>query len=254
MPAVSCGLRRASWRCAMWSIATPARRCATTGWRLRPAPRSRLLVSVGPDRWTRSRCDAHRLQQRCGGDRRGPGAGAGGLVEARATRVTRVLRGGGAGCLAAAVLVLIEPRCARGPFAMVDPAIWPIWHDHVRELQPLIAVFRINPLTAAAIAAFPAMALLAMLTLIAEREAAPRLRLPHRELCLSRCGVPSRPRRSAAIPMRCGSACRWWQRWRCGCSRLCSSRRFAGAACDRTAAHAAGGVGRRHHHRPRQRA
>jgi hypothetical protein len=84
--------------------------------------------------------------------------------------VTRFFAAAGAGCLAAAVFVLIEPRCARGPFATVDPAIWPVWHDHVRELQPLIAVFKINPLTAAAIAAFPAMALLAMLKLMTERK------------------------------------------------------------------------------------
>jgi hypothetical protein len=42
----------------------------------------------------------------------------------------------------------------------------------VRELQPLLSVFKVNPLTAAAIAAFPAMALVAMLKLLTE----PRLR------------------------------------------------------------------------------
>jgi hypothetical protein len=51
---------------------------------------------------------------------------------------------------------------------MVDPAIGPAWHDHVREFQPLIAVFRVNPLTAAAIAGFPALALIAVLKLLTE--------------------------------------------------------------------------------------
>jgi hypothetical protein len=52
---------------------------------------------------------------------------------------------------------------------MIDPAIWPVWHDHVRAMQPLHAMFKVNPLTAAAVAAFPALALLAMLKLMTGR-------------------------------------------------------------------------------------
>jgi hypothetical protein len=48
---------------------------------------------------------------------------------------------------------------------MVDPAIWPIWHDQVRELQPLFRLFTTNPLTASAIAAFPAVAIMSSLAL-----------------------------------------------------------------------------------------
>ena len=75
-----------------------------------------------------------------------------------------------AGALAAAVFLMFEPRCVGGPFAMVDPAIGPVWHDHVRELQPLTAVFRVNPLTAAAIAGFPALALISVFKLLTEDE------------------------------------------------------------------------------------
>jgi hypothetical protein len=57
-----------------------------------------------------------------------------------------------------------------GPFAMVDPNVWPVWLSHVRELQPLFSVFRVNPLTAAAIAAFPAAALLATGTLLRQSD------------------------------------------------------------------------------------
>jgi hypothetical protein len=71
----------------------------------------------------------------------------------------------GAGTLSLAVALLLEPRCIGGPFALVDPAIWPYWQTYVRELQPLFPLFRVNPLTAAAIAAFPAMGLLAVVTL-----------------------------------------------------------------------------------------
>src|SRR5262249_40992114 len=83
--------------------------------------------------------------------------------------VTRFFAVAGAGCLGAAAFVLLEPRCAGGPFAMVDPTVWPIWHDQMRDLQPLHAMFRVNPLTAVAMAAFPALALLATLKLMTER-------------------------------------------------------------------------------------
>jgi hypothetical protein len=79
--------------------------------------------------------------------------------------ITRILAVASAAALACAVLLLFEPRCVRGPFAMVDPAIWPIWHDQVREMQPLFRLFTVNPLTASAIAAFPAAALVAALAL-----------------------------------------------------------------------------------------
>ncbi len=128
-----------------------------------------FAVSAGPANWTRTWCDAIALN----------GAAAAvccGLVLALAGalahphRVTRIAAVLGAASVAVAVLLLIEPRCVRGPMAMIDPAIWPIWLGDVREMQPLAAVWRNNPLTASAIAAFPAAALLALLVLARERE------------------------------------------------------------------------------------
>jgi hypothetical protein len=49
---------------------------------------------------------------------------------------------------------------------MVDPAIWPVWLSDVRELRPLWRVFATSPLTAAAMTAFPAVALLAAVLLM----------------------------------------------------------------------------------------
>ena len=54
---------------------------------------------------------------------------------------------------------------------MVDAAIWPMWLGEVREMQPLFSVLQKNPLTGAAIAAFPAVAVLAMLALFQDRAA-----------------------------------------------------------------------------------
>ena len=73
--------------------------------------------------------------------------------------------------LTVAALLLIEPACAQGPFGMVDPAIWPIWLAEVREMQPLLSVFQKNPLTGAAIAAFPALAVVAALLMLQDRAA-----------------------------------------------------------------------------------
>jgi hypothetical protein len=127
-----------------------------------------FLVSVGPQHWERSQCDAIAINNCaavvCAGLVL---ALAGWLAHAQA--VTRVLAVTAAASSALAVLLWFDKRCIGGPFAMVDPAIWPIWHDHVRELQPLVAVFRLNPLTAAGIVAFPAVALLAAQLLAGDR-------------------------------------------------------------------------------------
>ena len=68
------------------------------------------------------------------------------------------------------VFLMIEPRCLRGPYAMMDPAVWPIWLAHVREMQPLIPLMAKSPLTAIAIATFPAAALIAALVLLRSSE------------------------------------------------------------------------------------
>ncbi|MBX9824996.1 MAG: hypothetical protein K2Y27_08365 [Xanthobacteraceae bacterium] len=130
-----------------------------------------LLVSVGPDRWMLNRCDAIAFNNAAAAIGAGLVLALAGWLK-HADGVTRFFAVAGAGCLAAAVFVLLEPRCARGPFAMVDPAVWPVWHDHTLALQPLHVVFKTNPLTAAAVAAFPVLALLALLKLVTE----PKLR------------------------------------------------------------------------------
>lgn len=52
---------------------------------------------------------------------------------------------------------------------MVDPAVWPIWLSEVREMMPLWRVFAVNPLTASAIAAFPAVGVVAAFALLRDR-------------------------------------------------------------------------------------
>ncbi len=37
----------------------------------------------------------------------------------------------------AAVFLLMDPACVKGPFAHMDPRLRPVWLDHVKEVQPL---------------------------------------------------------------------------------------------------------------------
>jgi hypothetical protein len=126
-----------------------------------------FFVSVGPAHWTRSLCDNLAFNSTVA-------VFAGSAVLALASAFPSrniVIRAAGIGLAAAAsltALIATEPRCLAGPYAMVDPAIWPIWLADVRENQPLIRVLSENPLTGAAIAAFPAAALVATLMLMRE--------------------------------------------------------------------------------------
>ncbi len=60
----------------------------------------------------------------------------------------------------------IEPRCLGGPFAMMDPAVRPVWLAHVGEMKPLADIFREMPVTGAWVSAFPTAALIVMFCLL----------------------------------------------------------------------------------------
>jgi hypothetical protein len=120
-----------------------------------------FLVSVAPSRWGQMACDAIAINSvapvvicglvlaavaRSGRDRR------------LAVRCIATIGALGAASVAS---LWLEPRCIAGPYAMIDPAVWPVWHSHVREIQSLAAIFREYPVAAAAIAAYPLAAALA---------------------------------------------------------------------------------------------
>ncbi len=129
-----------------------------------------FFVTIGSQFWLRHSCDSIAVNTLAA-------VIGGGLVLVFAgwlrheDRLTRGFAIVSAASVAAAALLVVEPACSRGPFAMVDPAIWPIWLGDVREMQPLMTVFQKNPLTGAAIAAFPALAVLATLVILTERKA-----------------------------------------------------------------------------------
>jgi hypothetical protein len=118
-----------------------------------------FLVSVGPEHWGRSVCDAVAINLAA------PVVLVGlalwlGARKAEPHLWSRCALVAVAGGAAAAAFVLIEPRCLAGPFALIDPAVRPIWLSQVHEMQPLVAFARDMPVKAAAIMAFPLAALL----------------------------------------------------------------------------------------------
>jgi len=124
-----------------------------------------FLVTVGPDRWTLHACDTMAINVVFPIVVAAVALMVAGLAK-QERRLSRLAIVGFVGV----VTLTYEPRCLAGPFAMVDPAIWPIWLADVRELQPLVTMLHKNPLTAAGIATFPAAALMAALILAREPE------------------------------------------------------------------------------------
>ncbi len=136
-------------------------------------------VSVGPQHWMRKLCDAIAINTAAA-------AVCGGLLLALAgwlrhrDRVTRIAAVLGSGMGTLAVLLLLEPQCIRGPMAMVDPAIWPIWLGDVREMQPLWSVLRTESVDRRRHRRVSGGGAGGSRGLVAPGEAAPRFRVPCR--------------------------------------------------------------------------
>jgi len=127
-----------------------------------------FFIIVGPDHWGRTECDAIAVNWAA------PVALAGLLLALSAGTaaserlVSRLMAVVLCAVVAGLAFALIEPRCLGGPYAMMDPALRPIWFSHINEMQPLTAIMRNSPDVAAAIATFPIAALLATLMLARE--------------------------------------------------------------------------------------
>ncbi len=128
-----------------------------------------FFVTVGSDHWTHSVCDAIAINWGAPIVTAGLLMGFAGHAVASERRMVRVSTIAAIAGIAAAMFVAFEPRCLGGPYAMMDPALRAIWFAHVSEMQPLPSVFRGSPVVGAAVAAFPAVALLATVILVRER-------------------------------------------------------------------------------------
>jgi hypothetical protein len=119
-----------------------------------------FAATVAPHHWTRAACDAFAINWLAL-----VVVGGGGLVlTARYVSGRAPLRLGCAlavGALACGLALWFEPRCAGGPYRVIDPAAWPIWLAHVNENRSLVEMLADSPLTTIAIMAFPALACVA---------------------------------------------------------------------------------------------
>jgi hypothetical protein len=123
-------------------------------------------ATVGYGHWTHSACDMIAFNTVLPAALGGLLLGTNARNFAHTSFATRSAFVFGAGAIAAALFVWAEPGCLAGPFAMMDPAIWPIWLSHVNEMQPLMRLMRNDIVTGAWLAAFPVMALLAVAVLM----------------------------------------------------------------------------------------
>jgi hypothetical protein len=120
-----------------------------------------FLVSVGPDHWTRSLCDSLAVNLAAAVTVAGLGVCVVGWP--RTGVWSRLAVMAGVGATAAAVFAAFEPQCLRGPYAQMDPAVWPFWLSQVRETQSIWTLALKAPQATLQVMAFPILALAAVL-------------------------------------------------------------------------------------------
>jgi len=125
-------------------------------------------VSIAPAHWGATACDAIAINSAAAMIVATLALAACAATLAGASRPARAAGVFASGAVAAAVFVAIEPQCLAGPFAMMDPMVRSIWFAHVSEMQPLWTVARNSPPMGAAVAAFPAVAVLCAVALARE--------------------------------------------------------------------------------------
>jgi hypothetical protein len=127
-----------------------------------------FLLSAPPARWLAPACDAIAINSTLAVTVTGLGLALAALYDGNA-RAARLALAGAAGFLAVAVFALIEPRCLGGHYAMVDPAVRSLWLDNVSETQSLIDLIRRSSASGFGTAAFPLVALAAVLMIAREK-------------------------------------------------------------------------------------
>jgi hypothetical protein len=128
-----------------------------------------FAANTAPDHWGQSACDSLALNSAIAVVIAGGGLTLATLalttLRRDASRLWRCGLVSAVGSLAVIAFVAAEPRCLAGPYAMVDPAVHPLWLAHVREMQPLLSVLAEDPATGLGIAVFPLVGLLAVAVL-----------------------------------------------------------------------------------------
>ena len=136
------------------------------GLALAAATLAAFLVSVGPSSWSRTACDAIALNWTAPIVLAGALLAFLGSLPAPGRRTTRTALVAVVAVAAAVVFVAGDPRCLRGPYALMDPGVRDIWLMHVKEMQPLARLIVDKPIVGIPVVAFPAVTCLAVLVLV----------------------------------------------------------------------------------------
>jgi hypothetical protein len=123
-----------------------------------------FLVAHAPRHWTRTACDVLDINMALPLVVTGVILAAAGF--ARGSLPARLGLVGAAGVAALGLFVMLEPRCLGGPFAFVDPVARLTWLSHVSEMTPVWKLLDHRLPIAAAMLTFPALGLVASLTLL----------------------------------------------------------------------------------------
>ncbi len=112
-----------------------APRAAAFGLTLAGVAAAAFAIQTPPARWATPACDALGSNLVAGVVLAGLGLAAAAWATRGRSWPWRVGALAAAGGAALAVYLLLDPRCTRGVFADVDPAIRPFWLDHVNEVR-----------------------------------------------------------------------------------------------------------------------
>src|SRR5947209_4501140 len=147
-----------------------AQAAAEYGVALAASSLAAFLILVGPGSWGDAVCDTIAINWIALVGIGGIGLALVGFRPSSRAPI-RLSCAAGIGVLATGVFLAIEPRCLKGPYEMIETEVWSIWLTHVREMQPLIPLILHSPATGAAVATFPAFAVVAGLLLLRDRAA-----------------------------------------------------------------------------------
>jgi hypothetical protein len=132
-----------------WATREEAGEAAAYGWSLLAGLPLLFLAQTPPGQWARPVCDA--LGPNLVGAAAAAAVGLLVLVrQAPSRRPGRWLALGAVGVVAAVIYIGPAPACLDGPLGQADPRLWPMWLDHVQEIQPIWRLLATRPADAAA--------------------------------------------------------------------------------------------------------
>jgi len=124
-----------------------------------------FAITVAPARWSTTACDAFAINTAALVVLAAAGLAAATASAADTMRI-RLAATIIAAAVAVAVYLALDPACPTGPFAHVDPALKPLWLNHVTELRSIVELAMVAPASAVFYAAFPLLGIVAAIALL----------------------------------------------------------------------------------------